>query len=61
MRINGFYFLVVPGVYAANAAAGAGPGSHGDVTRGASSMICSEPQTPHRFLSEEEMVSQFSQ
>ncbi len=61
MRINGVYFVPVLGVYAANAAAGAGPGSHGDVTRGASRVICSEPQTPQHFLAEEEMVSQFSQ
>jgi hypothetical protein len=58
MRINGVYFVPV---YAANAGDGAGPGSHGDVTMGASSMICSEPQTPHRFPLDVETVSQFSQ
>src|SRR6185312_14637658 len=47
--------------HAANAAAGGGPGSHGCVTSGSSSMICSEPQTPHRRVFELETVSQFLQ
>jgi hypothetical protein len=47
--------------YAANAAAGAGPGSQGPATSGANSMIWSEPHTPQRRWADVETVSQLRQ
>jgi len=47
--------------YAANAAAGVGPGSHGSVSSGASPTVLSDPQRPHRRRAEDETILQFSQ
>src|ERR1700678_1392920 len=42
-------------------AGGAGPGSHGPPSKGASSKSLSDPHAPHRLQAELETLSQFSQ